>query len=91
MLFGCTPPESRYYGLQTYAFISDDHLLFSSMGMLWYGIWEVACVFIVLLISQIALTIHTGDSVNFDKINTTQPAYPYDTPMLMVTTGDVKV
>eukprot|EP00048_Salpingoeca_helianthica_P002285 m.56114 g.56114 ORF g.56114 m.56114 type:complete len:473 (-) comp12015_c1_seq2:218-1636(-) len=32
VFFGCTPPPARYYGFQTYAFMSHDRILFASMG-----------------------------------------------------------
>lgn len=60
IFYGCTPPQSRYFGIQTYAMVSHEHLLFADMG----------------------------DSVNFDTINTTQPSFPFDTTLLMTTTGD---
>ena len=30
--YGCSPPTSRYFGFQSYAFISDYKLLFASLG-----------------------------------------------------------
>merc|ERR1712159_209584 len=32
VFLGCTPPESRYFGIQGYAIVSNERMLFSSVG-----------------------------------------------------------